>query len=235
MRLSNILGLNARTQLFSYRYNTVRGRKVCDSKIQTAKVLKVFEIAHPQIYKKFRRSEEIVSFDFQSLPNSFALKPSRGLGGEGIIVVKRRAKDGESWITTQRQRVTKDDLNLHILDILEGAYSLGNTPDVAFIQEFVGRHKAFRKYAYRGTPDIRIIVFNKVPVMSMLRLPTKDSGGRANLHQGAIAVGIDITTGITTRAIWYETQIMLKPGSKRKLRGIKIPDWTKILRMAVEA
>jgi len=235
MRLSNILGLNARTQLFSYRYNTVRGRKVCDSKIQTAKVLKVFEIAHPQIYKKFRRSEEILSFDFQSLPNSFALKPSRGLGGEGIIVVKRRAKDGESWITTQRQRVTKDDLNLHILDILEGAYSLGNTPDVAFIQEFVGRHKAFRKYAYRGTPDIRIIVFNKVPVMSMLRLPTKDSGGRANLHQGAIAVGIDITTGITTRAIWYETQIMLKPGSKRKLRGIKIPDWTKILQMAVEA
>src|SRR3989304_4166810 len=174
-----------------------------------------------------------LSFDFQSLPNSLAPKPSRGLGGEGIIVVKRRAKDGESWITTQRQRVTKDDLSLHILDILEGAYSMGNTPDVAFIQEFVGRHKAFRKYAYRGTPDIRIIVFNKVPVMSMLRLPTKDSGGRANLHQGAIAVGIDIATGITTRAIWYGKQITYKPGTSRKLHGIKIPNWTSVLETAV--
>jgi hypothetical protein len=71
--------------------------------------------------------------------------------------------------------------------------------------------------------------------MAMLRLPTKDSGGRANLHQGAIAVGIDMATGITTKAVWYGKQISLKPGSKRKLRGIKIPEWTKILEMAVEA
>jgi alpha-L-glutamate ligase-like protein len=235
MKLSNILGLNARTQLYSYRYNTMRGRKICDSKLQTAKVLELVAIPHPEIFKKFRRPEDTSSFDFSSLPSAFALKPSRGLGGEGIIVIKRRSKDNGGWITTQRQRVTEEDLKLHILDILEGAYSMGNTPDVAFIQEFVGRHKAFRKYAYRGTPDVRIIVFNKVPVMAMLRLPTKDSGGRANLHQGAIAVGIDIATGITTKAIWYGTQIMLKPGSKRKLRGIKIPEWTKILEMAVEA
>jgi hypothetical protein len=81
------------------------------------------------------------------------------------------------------------------MDILEGAYSLGNVPDSAFIEEFVGRHKAFRRYAYRGTPDIRVIVYNKVPVMAMLRLPTKESGGRANLHRGAIAAGIDMATG----------------------------------------
>ena len=234
MKLSSILGLNARTQLFSYRYNTMRGRKICDSKLQTAKLLRLTGVPYPEIYEKFRRPQDTLSFDFGSLPSSFALKPSRGLGGEGIIIVKRRAKDGVGWITTQRQRVTQDELKLHILDILEGAYSMGNTPDVAFIQEFVGRHKAFRKYAYRGTPDIRIIIFNKVPVMAMLRLPTKDSGGRANLHQGAVAVGIDIATGITTKAIWYGSQILLKPGSNKKLRGIKIPDWTKILEMAVQ-
>jgi alpha-L-glutamate ligase-like protein len=235
MKLSTILGLNARTQLYSYRHNSLRGRRICDSKLQTARVLKQSDIAHPEIIKKFRKAEEILSFDFSSLPSSFAIKPSRGLGGEGIIVVKAGAKDGVGWITTQRRRITEEDIKLHILDILEGAYSMGNAPDVAFIQEFVGRHNAFRKYAYRGTPDIRIIVFNRVPVMAMLRLPTKDSGGRANLHQGAVAVGIDIATGITTRAIWYGTQILLKPGSKRKLRGIKIPDWTKILEIAVQA
>jgi len=139
------------------------------------------------------------------------------------------------WITTQKTKVTVDDLKMHTLDILEGAYSMGNIPDVAFIQEYVGRHKAFRKYAYRGTPDIRIIVFNKVPVMAMLRLPTKESGGRANLHQGAIGVGVDIATGITTKAIWHGVQIRLKPGTNRKLHGIKIPDWTKVLETAVRA
>lgn len=235
MKISSILGLNARAQKYSYPFNSVSGKRIADSKIQTARTLKSSGISHPEIYKKFKNPSDILEFDWNSLPSAFALKPSRGLGGEGIIVVKRRAKDGVGWITTQKTRVSIDDLKLHTLDILEGAYSMGNVPDVAFVQEYVARHKAFRRYAYRGTPDIRIIVFNKVPVMAMLRLPTKESGGRANLHQGAIGVGIDIATGITTKAIWHGNQIKYKPGTERKLHGIKIPDWTKVLETAVSA
>jgi alpha-L-glutamate ligase-like protein len=156
------------------------------------------------------------------------------MGGEGIIVVKRRLKDG-GWLTTQKERIKIDDLKLHTLDILEGAYSMGNIPDVAFIQEYVGRAEVFRRWAYRGTPDVRIIVFNKIPIMAMLRLPTKESGSRANLHQGAIGVGVDIATGITTRAIWHGEEIVFKPGTERKLRGIKLPDWDLILATAVKA
>ena len=233
MKASNILGLNARAQI-SYRYNRNWGKSVANSKIQTEKVLVKAGIPTPKIYKKFLKPRDILKFDWQTLPDSFALKPSRGLGGEGIIVIKKRSKDGESWITTGRKKKTVEDLKLHTLDIFEGAYSLQYSSDVAFAQEYVGRHNAFRKFAYRGTPDIRIIIFNKVPVMAMLRLPTKDSGGRANLHQGAIAAGIDIATGITTKAIWYGAQIKYKPGTKRKLHGIKIPQWTKILEIAVK-
>ena len=234
MKLSSILGLNARNQLFSYNYNTLGSKKIADSKIQTARVLRKADVPTPSILAKFKIPQDILNFDWNSLPSSFALKPSRGLGGEGIIVVKRRARIGKGWISVQKERVTIEDLKLHILDILEGAYSMGNEPDVAFIQEYVGRHKAFRKYAYRGTPDIRIIVFNKVPIMAMLRLPTRESQGRANLHQGAVGVGVDIATGITTKAIWHGEQIVYKPGTERKLRGIKIPDWTKILETAVK-
>jgi alpha-L-glutamate ligase-like protein len=234
MKASHILGLNARTQLYSYRYNKRRGKSIAASKIKTEKVLVKEGIPTPKILKIFSNPEQILRFDWQSLPSSFALKPSRGLGGQGIIVIKKRSKDGQSWLTTDRKRINADDLKLHTLDILEGAYSMRNTPDTAFIQEYVGRHKAFRKFAYRGTPDIRIIVFNKVPVMAMMRLPTKDSGGRSNLHQGALGVGIDIATGITTKAIWYGNTILYKPGTKRKLNGIKIPQWTKILRLAVD-
>jgi alpha-L-glutamate ligase-like protein len=234
MKTSSILGLNARAQLFAYNYNTKRGKNIADSKIQTARVLKKIGVPHPAIYYKFADPKDVFQFDWNSLPDKFALKPSRGMGGEGIIVVKRRLKDG-GWLTTQKDRVYIDDLKLHVLDILEGAYSMGNVPDVAFVQEYVGRAKAFRRWAYRGTPDIRIIVFNKVPVMAMLRLPTKESAGRANLHQGAIGVGVDIATGITTKAIWHGEQIIFKPGTERKLRGLKIPGWTTILETAVQA
>lgn len=253
MKVSSILGLNARTQQFAYKYNTKRGKNIANSKIQTARLLKKAGIHYPKTYKKFIDPRQVIDFDWNKLPDKFALKPSRGMGGEGIIVVKRRitnkrslllvarskqinkSASGPVWITTNRERVTADDLKLHTLDILEGAYSMGNVPDVAFIQEYVGRAEVFRKWAYRGTPDIRIIVFNKVPVMAMLRLPTKESGGRANLHQGAIGVGIDIATGITTKAIWHGEEIVFKPGTDRKLRGIKIPNWDNVLETAVLA
>ncbi len=234
MKISSILGLNARTQLFAYKYNTKRGKNIANSKIQTARVLRIAKVAHPKVYSKFVDPNDVFKFDWNSLPDKFALKPSRGMGGEGIIVVKRKLKDG-GWLTTYKERITVDDLKLHTLDILEGAYSMGNVPDVAFIQEYVGRAKAFRRWAFRGPPDIRVIVFNKVPVMAMLRLPTKESGGRANLHQGAIGLGIDIATGITTRAIWHGAQIVFKPGTERKLRGIKIPSWNAILETAIMA
>ena len=235
MKASSILGLNARTQLFAYKYNTKRGKNIADSKIQTARVLREADVDSLEIYKKFKNPQDVLEFDWNILPDKFALKPSRGMGGEGIVVVKRRLVNKQIWVTTNKERVTVEDLKLHILDILEGAYSMGNVPDVAFIQEYVGRHKAFRRWAYRGTPDIRVIDFNKVPVMAMLRLPTKESGGRANLHQGALGVGIDMATGITTKAIWHGSQIIFKPGTERKLRGIKIPSWNRILETAVKA
>lgn len=243
MKTSSILGLNARTQLFAYKYNTKKGKNIADSKIQTARILKKAQVPHPKIYKKFRDPRDVLAFDWGKLPDKFALKPSRGMGGEGIIVVKKRITDkkvlksakGPIWITTNKERVTADDLKLHILDILEGAYSMGNVPDVALVQEYVGRAEIFRKWAYRGTPDIRVIIFNKIPIMAMLRLPTKESGGRANLHQGALGVGVDIATGITTRAIWHGEEIVFKPGTERKLRGIKIPNWDGVLETAVKA
>lgn len=236
MKASSLLGLNARSMLFSYPYNRSKGRKIASSKLKTKRVLKKHGVPVPEVYAKFTKPTQLVKFDWSTLPSAFALKPNKGLGGEGIIIAKKRAKgNGElAWITADKKRVTVEDLKLHILDILEGAYSLRNVPDIAYVDEYIGRHKAFRKYSYRGGPDIRVIVFNKVPVMAMMRLPTKESGGRANLHQGAIAVGIDMATGITTKAYWRGEYILYKPGTKRKLHGIKIPNWNKILKIAVE-
>lgn len=239
MKLSSILGLNARFQHFSYPNNTRAAKKNAISKLAAKRALSSAGILVPGVYVKFRTPQRVFQYDWSYLPDSFALKPNRGLGGEGIIVIKKRSRESTPqnpiWLTTQKKKLGVEDLKLHAIDVVEGAYSAGNVPDTAFAEEYVGRHKAFRRLAYRGTPDIRIIVFNRVPVMAMLRLPTRESGGRANLHQGAIGVGVDIATGITTYAIYSGGYIHFKPGTKRKLHGIKIPEWNSILETSVRA
>ncbi len=233
MKSTSILGLNSRGVLFTGKYNSRSAKRIADSKIQTDRVLRIAGVPHPKIFTKFKNPNDVFSFDWSTLPDAFALKPSRGLGGDGIVVVKKRTSNLE-WMTSSKIRITAEDLKMQCLDILEGAFSMGNEPDIAFVQEYVGRHSSFRKLAFRGTPDIRVIVFNKIPVMAMLRLPTKESGGRANLHQGALGLGIDISTGITTKAIQHNKEIVYKPDTTRKLRGIKIPFWNTILKTAVE-
>src|SRR3989344_9683303 len=140
MKYSHILGLNSRSQLYSYPNNTLKGRKIARSKLMTKRVLKNAGIPIPEIYAKFNNPKDVNQFDWNSLPGAFALKPSKGLGGEGIIVIKKKSKDRVSWITTQRKKLIAEDLKLHTLDILEGAYSLGNLPDNAYVEEYVGRH-----------------------------------------------------------------------------------------------
>ena len=56
---------------------------------------------------------------------------------------------------------------------------------------------------YEGVPDIRIVVFNGYPVMAMLRLATHASDGKANLHQGAVGVGLALDSGRCLNAVQY--------------------------------
>lgn len=129
---------------------------------------------------------------------------------------------------------TLNDLKLHVLDILEGRFNRLNLQDTAIIEERVYKHPRFRRYAYKGTPDVRIIVFNKVPVMAALRLPTPESKGRANIQQGAIMVGIDLATGITTTASHWDRVIKAIPSSNLKPSGIQIPEWDRMMELAVQ-
>jgi len=230
---SDVLGKNARNRIY-LRFNKSRGRKIADSKLRTKSLLLRHGLPAPKLFAVFKNSREVFQFSWEDLPGNFVLKPSEGYGGEGIIVVKRKARWAGEWELMDGSIVNIGFLRMHALDILAGKYSLHNMPDRAFIEERIKIHKVFRKFTFQGTPDIRIIVFNKVPVMAMLRLPTKESHGKANLHQGAIGVGIDIATGITTYGVLHSQPIRYLPGTKRKLNGIKIPFWNKMLELAVQ-
>lgn len=235
MKFRDILGLNARNILFLSRYNKPSGKKIADHKLLTKSALQKAKLPIPKLYRVFRRIEEIDKFDFiKKLPESFVIKPDNSLGGEGIMVIKKGGKYAGEWLTATGETMTVADFRLLIRDILEGRFSMSREPDIAFIEERIRVHKAFRKVCWGGTPDIGVVVFNKIPVMAFLRLPTRESGGRANMFQGAVACGIDIATGITTYAVKGAKFIKFFPGTRRKLGGLKIPIWDEILKLAVD-
>ena len=246
-----ILGMNARNLDYIRPFNRSRAKKLADNKLLSKKILAKNDISVPKLIAKIRTVEELENFDWQSLPESFALKPNRGFGGEGIVVVYGKKKNRTDisprvddasprveagWIKADRSLISTEDLKTHIRNILDGSFSLSGTPDIAFFEERLQLLKLFKPYSYKGIPDIRVIVFNKVPLMAMLRLPTKSSEGKANLQQGAIGVGIDIATGTTTTAVLGKNRIIeYIPGTRLLLSGIKLPYWYDVLKLAVRA
>ena len=235
MRTQDILGLNSRNHLYTSRYNTAAGKRIANSKLLTKATLEKVGVRVPKTYAKIRSIEELSEFDFLTLPADFVVKPNNGLGGQGILVIEKQGSFAGEWVSSQGDTLTVTDLKLQITDILAGQYSMDDLPDVAYIEERVKVHPVFAKYSYHGTPDIRVIVYNRVPVMSYVRLPTEESGGRANLFQGAAATGIDIATGITTYGVHHGKPVDFFPGSRRKLAGIVIPEWDRILETAIAA
>lgn len=233
-KAAQILGMNARQKLF-VALNTRAARKFANSKLALKKLMKERNISVPETYARFRSMDKVRDFDFFGLKTSFVIKPATGSGGKGIMIIRRRGKEKPIWTTVDGKVIKREDVELHINDILEGQYSTFGTSHRAFVEEWVGVHPKLKKYVYKGTPDIRVIVYNSVPVMAMLRLPTEESEGKANLHQGAIGVGIDIATGVTLSGVYHGRVIKRLPESKKKLNGVIIPKWTVVLRTAVEA
>ncbi len=232
MNSSHILGLNARNYLYQSRYNRGKGKRIADSKLLTKRLLQRLKLPHPRLIAYFKTPSDAFAFDWDSLTDNFVIKPAGGYAGEGIMLVRKRLPT--KFQLMDGSTLNLRELKLHILDILEGRFDKYDLPGTALIEERVVKHPRFKRYAYKGTPDVRVILFNKVPVMAMLRLPTPESRGRANLHQGAIGVGIDLATGITTRGVRWDKTILNIPETNLKLNGIDIPSWDRVLELAAE-
>ena len=232
-----ILGMNARNLQFIRPNNLRRAKRFADDKLLCKKVLKKADLPVPNLIAKIKSLDEFENFDWNALPESFVLKPNRGFGGEGILVVYGKKKNRENtWIKADGSLITVNDIKTHITNIIDGSYSLSGVPDIAFFEERLKLLKLFKPYAFKGIPDIRIIVYNKVPMMAMLRLPTRESEGKANLQQGGVGVGIDMASGVTTTAVYHKNTIIeYLPGTRLVLSGIRIPYWKNILGLAVRA
>jgi alpha-L-glutamate ligase-like protein len=160
----------------------------------------------------------------------FVLKPNRGATGRGIIVIAGRYRDG--FRRHDAKYLALEDLRQHICDTLSGMYSLGGWPDSALVQYRVRLHPDFAPISYRGIPDVRVILYRDVPAMAMLRLPTRQSNGRANLHQGGIGAGIDLSSGITHHAVHQNRFVTRHPDTRELLFGREVPAWREVLEMS---
>lgn len=238
-----VLGLNSRNQFFVREYNPASGKKIADNKILTKRVLGKVGIKSAELFKVIRTKKQLEYLDWDSLPKSFVLKPNQGTHGNGIIVFYGKKKGKYEWIRANGSTMSKSDLILHIESILEGRFSMGNRRDVAIIEERIRTDNTLKPYTYKGVPDIRVIIFNRIPILAMLRLPTKRSNGTANLHSGAICVGIDIASGITREGMYLKknpiiedtytgTDITLDLENNIPIIGIQIPFWNQILEIA---
>jgi alpha-L-glutamate ligase-like protein len=231
-----VLGINARNLNYIRPSNTLRAIRIADNKLLTKKIIKKAGLPVLETYNIIERAKELKNFDWLNLPPAFTLKPNCGLGGQGVLVVYgRKKKFPHPWIKADGHLVYVKDLENHILNILEGTFSLIGLPDIAFFEERIKLLKLFKPYVHKGIPDIRVIVYNLVPIMAELRLPTKESSGRANLHLGGIGVGIDLGTGVTTTAIHHDRFIDYAPGTRLLIKGLQIPEWKEILKLAIQA
>ncbi|MBA7496108.1 hypothetical protein ES702_06706 [subsurface metagenome] len=241
-----ILGLNERNLKYIKIPVTEIGHSIPDNKLKTKKLLRKANIPVPKTYKIIRNQKDLKLCNWNKLANSFVIKPNLGTLGRGILIVfgkKKKKKNSEpepenkTWVQADKKVITVENLENHILKILDGVYSYTTTAsDIAFFEERLKIHPNLKPYCSRGIPDVRIIIYNKIPVMAELRLPTPESQGRANLHLGGIGVGVDMSTGVTTaRGVWHKKLIDYLPERKRlPLSGIKIPFWKEMLELAIK-
>ncbi|HLD08131.1 MAG TPA: tyrosine/phenylalanine carboxypeptidase domain-containing protein [Candidatus Peribacterales bacterium] len=224
-----VLGINARNLNYLKPFNPEKAVAFADDKLKTKIFLETRGIPVPKLYAKIAHREELRAFDFFSPPEECALKPNFGYGGEGILVLKSRKTEG--WKTTSGKLVTYEEVFEHIENILDGMYSLNHRRDTAFFEKLIEPSDAFAPLNPAGLPDLRIIVFNLVPVMAMMRLPTEESEGKANVHLGGIGLGIDIAKGITTFGVQRNKRIRTLPNG-REVSGFKVPHWEEMLLIA---
>ncbi len=230
----SVLGLNRRNSHYVFSLNPPELLPIVDEKVITKEYLLRHNIPHPETYGVIRSRAELRSITkIIEGRSSFVVKPSRGAGGGGIVVFEqdtpgRLARpSGEVWRLKTLER--------HIDEILSGVFALDERSDSALFEYRIELDARILPLSPVGIPDFRFLVVQGVPILAMLRLPTKKSGGRANLHAGGIGVGVDLNRGITRRGMMRNFHIRRHPDTRVNLTGFELPYWQEMLSIAARS
>lgn len=223
-----VLGLNKRNGDYILKFNPRSLYPLVDDKLKTKRLALQAGIAVPQLYGVMETQHDI-----RRLPQivkdhpEFALKPAHGSAGDGIVVIAGRSAG--RYRTISGALLDEQFLAHHLSNTINGQFSLGGVPDVVIVEYMVRFSALFERISFQGVPDVRVIVFRGYPVMAMVRLPTRASHGKANLHQGAVGAGVDLATGVTLDGVIGTQVVTQHPDTTHGVAGLQIPDWDTIL------
>ncbi len=228
-----ILGMNRRNVDYILRYNDRSLYPLVDNKLKTKLVAEEYGVPTPAKLFVVRQQHEINEVDeLLADREGFALKPAKGSGGKGILVVTGR--DGDAFIKASGARIDIDAIRRHMSNTLAGLYSLGGATDVVIVEELIEFDDCLAGYSFEGVPDIRIVVFKGYPVMAMLRLATRASDGKANLHQGAVGLGLALDSGRCLHGVQFGYPVKTHPDTGLALSDVVVPGWRDILLLAAQ-
>lgn len=234
LRADGVLGLNERNADFIMRLNPRRLYPRVDDKLITKQLALEAGMAVPDLYGRIDNQRDVRNFgDIVLERHSFVVKPAQGSGGDGILVVTGRSqRRRNSFRLASGFLISEAEIQHHISNIVGGQYSLSGNPDKALIEYCVRFDPTFEEVSYQGVPDVRIIVYRGYPAMAMVRLPTRASSGKANLHQGAVGAGVDMSSGETLTGVLQNDIIEEHPDTGALIAGLLIPRWDFILQSA---
>lgn len=234
LRAAGVLGMNERNHSYTMRWNRREFYPRVDNKLETKRLCAEAGVPTARVLGVARFHAQAKAM-LSTLEDSrtFVLKPAHGAMGNGILVVRERR--GDDYVLASGAVMDREQIIHHASSIVSGMFSLGGIPDVAFAEERLVVHPGLARVVTNGVPDVRFVIFRGVPVMAMTRLPTSLSGGRANLHQGAVGVGIDLVTGRTNHAVIGDRVIDRHPDSGEPLLDVEIPDFERAIEIAVRA
>ena len=225
-----VLGMNRRNCEFVLPKNPRRHFDIANDKLLTKRILAPAGVPVAPTLTTFGSFFELAELDARLAGHSsFAVKPSRGAGGRGVLVIADR--DGDRFQTPSGRWVERDALRRHIADIVYGVYT-HDKPDVALVEPRLTPHPFFAGLFPTALSDVRVIVVDDVPALSMLRVPTQASDGRANLHQGGLGLGVDLATGEINRGWHHGHPITHHPDSGAPLLGMRVPEWERVLEIS---
>tara|TARA_B100001123_G_scaffold450652_1_gene622763 strand:- start:2007 stop:2945 length:939 start_codon:yes stop_codon:yes gene_type:complete len=238
LRQRGVLGINERNRAYIMRCNPRKFYPLVDDKYATKQLCLEHGINTPEPYGLIQTQRDVKQLaEIVKEKKRFVIKPAHGSGGNGIIVIDdvRPIPDAEDlYIKSSGQAMRMPELFFHMDNIISGLFSLGGKSDQVLIEYCVKLHPFFKDISYKGVPDIRIIVYQGVPVMAMLRLPTRASDGKANLHTGGIGIGLSLAKGQTTYAVQFNRRISMHPDHGHALTDLVIPEWDTLVALAAK-
>jgi alpha-L-glutamate ligase-like protein len=230
-RREELVGINQRNVLLVYPNNKRRDFPLADDKLLAKERFATLGVPTPETLAVCDGLYAVPSTvaALQALEH-FVLKPASGGGGQGILVVGERLEPGV-WRRAGGATLTSLQLQRHMADILFGVYSK-TLEDRAFVERRIVPHAFFQGLWADGLCDLRVITLQARPLMAMIRVPTAESGGRANLHQGGLGIALELETGRSHRALHHGLPIERHPESGTPLLGLQVPDWERVLEVA---